>query len=200
MTLTAGESVSDASTQNVVVQGAGGMEATTVVGVDHIADVKVGQTALVAPDGTDDVLHGTVTAISVAPVSNSTNYQVTIALDEPELDLHNGSTGTVSIVTERSESGLAVPTSAVTTTGGRHFVTVVDGGGTRSVAVEIGVIGREWVSITSGLSAGDVVVVADLDEPLPDSATQSSNTNGNRGVFTIPGGGGPPAFGNRFGN
>ena len=43
--MTVGGSVSDATTQNIVVQGAGGFEATTTVGVDDVAKVKVGQRA-----------------------------------------------------------------------------------------------------------------------------------------------------------
>ena len=83
--MTVGESVSDASTQNVIVQGAGGLEATTTVGVDDVAKVKVGQRAYVTPDGSSKVLEGSVAAISAAPTSSdSTDYRVTIALDDPD--------------------------------------------------------------------------------------------------------------------
>ncbi len=56
--MTVGESVSDASTQNIVVQGAGGLEATTTVGVDDISKLKVGQRAYVTPDGTSKATRG----------------------------------------------------------------------------------------------------------------------------------------------
>lgn len=189
--LSVGESVSDATTQNIVVQGAGGLEATTTVGVDDVAKVKVGQRASVTPDGSSKQLDASVSAVSAAPISSSsTDYRVTIALDDPDVSVDNGSTGTVSIVTEQSDPGLAVPTSAVTTTGNQHFVTVVDGGSTRRVAVEVGIVGREWTSITGGLAAGQVVVLADLGKALPSSATESSDTNGSD--FTFPGGGNGP--------
>jgi HlyD family secretion protein len=186
--LSVGESVSDATTQNIVVQGAGGLEATTTVGVDDVAKVEVGQRAYVTPDGTSKRLQASVSAVSAAPISSSsTDYRVTIALDDPDVSIDNGSTGTVSIVTEQSGAGLAVPTSAISTTGNQHVVTVVDGGSTRRVTVQVGVVGREWTSITGGLTAGQVVVLADLDKALPSSATESS---GNDGGFTFPGGGG----------
>ncbi len=117
---------------------------------------------------------------------------MTIALDDPDVDLNNGSTATVTIVTEQSEVGLAVPTSAVTVAAGRHLVTVVDGGDSRQVVVQVGTVGREWTAITSGISAGDEVVLADLDEALPSSATSSSNSNSN--FPTGFPGGGPVAF------
>jgi multidrug efflux pump subunit AcrA (membrane-fusion protein) len=188
-----GESVSDPSTQNVIVQGAGGLEATTTVGVDDVATVKVGQRAYVTPDGSSRVLEGSVAAISGVPTSSdSTDYRVTIALEDPDASVDNGNVGTVTIVTEQSTSGLAVPTSAIGTVGNQHFVTVEDDGGTRRVTVEVDVVGREWTSITSGLTAGQEVVLADLSEPLPSSATQPSD---NSGGPTFPGGGQLPTFG-----
>jgi HlyD family secretion protein len=187
VTLKPGQSVSDATTQNIVVQGSGGLEATTTVSVDDVPKVKVGQLAFVHPDGSSKTLRGSVAVVAVAPASSSsTNYQVTVSLDDPQVKLNNGSTGTVSIVTDQSATGLAVPTSAVTTVGNRHLVTVLDGGDATRVEVTVGVIGREWTSITSGLHAGDEVVLANLDQDLPSSATQSSNSN-TGGNF--PGGG-----------
>ena len=194
VTLTVGETVDDPTSQNITIQGPSGYEVTTTIGVDKISTVKVGQPATVTPDSSDAPLAGTVTAISAAPVSSSTTavYQVTIALDEQSDKLHNGGTGTVTIVTDKSGSGLAVPTSAVTNANGRHFVTVLEDGSTRQVAVEVGVIGRDWTEITSGLTAGQRVVVADLGEALPSSATSSDNAgNGitGPGGFQLPAGG-----------
>ena len=187
--LSVGESVSDATTQNVIVQGAGGLEATTTVGVDDVATVKVGQRATVTPDGSSKPIQGSVSAVGAAPISSgSTDYRVTIALDDPSVSINNGSTGTVAIVTEQSDSGLAVPSSAISAAGNQHFVTVDDGGSTRRVSVQVGVVGREWTSITSGLTAGQDVVLADLGKALPSSATESSDND--NGSFQFPGGGG----------
>jgi multidrug efflux pump subunit AcrA (membrane-fusion protein) len=135
-----------------------------------------------------------VAAISVTPIasgsSGSANYRVTVALDDPAAALPNGGTGTVAVVTDQSDRGVAVPTSAISSVAGRYLVTVVEGDDIRQVTVEVGVIGRAWTSITSGLEVGDEVVLADLDEPLPSSATES----GSGGGFTFPGGA-PPGFG-----
>ena len=187
-----GEAVSDATTQHIVVQGAGGLEATTTVGVEEVATVKVGQRASVTPDGSSKRLDGTVSVVSAAPISSdSTDYRVTIALHDPEVSINNGSTGTVNIVTEQSDTGLAVPTSAVSTIGTGHVVTLDDGGSTRQVAVQVGVVGEEWTSITSGVTAGQEVVLADLDQPLPGSATESSGNDDGDVMFPGGGGGGP---------
>jgi HlyD family secretion protein len=176
-----GESVTAASsTANVIVEGAGGYEVTTTVSVDDVSSVAVGQHATIVPDGSHKTLTGTVASISVVPdASNttSTSYLVVIGLSDPKANLKNGSTGSVSIVTESARSALAVPTSAITTNGNRHTVEVLDGGSTKRVTVQVGVVGDTWTEIKSGLTEGQHVVLADLAEALPDSATSSSNSS-----------------------
>ena len=194
-----GASVTAASTTaNVVVQGAGGFEVTTSVSVSNVSQVAVGQSATVVPDGTHRSLPGKVTSISVAPTSSSsatTSYRVVVGLNDPEAKLGNGSTGTVTITTKSAQAALAVPTSAITSLGRGHTVTVLDGDTPTTVVVGVGVVGTEWTQITSGLQRGQQVVIADLSSPLPSSATASSNgTSGTSnspfgGNFRVPGGG-----------
>ena len=107
----------------------------------------------------------------------------------------------MTIVTKSAASRLAVPTSAVSTNGNDHTVRVVEGDGDpKTVNVGVGAIGATWTEITSGLTAGQRVVIADLGEPLPGSATASSNGNDNNGR-NFPGGGAFPGgnFGRRTG-
>ena len=95
--------------------------------MDDIADVKVGQPATVVPDGTGRSIAGTVVAISVSPVddsSSTTSYRVTIALEGKTDDLRNGSTGSVAIVTDRADGVTAVPSSAVAVGAARSTVRV----------------------------------------------------------------------------
>jgi multidrug efflux pump subunit AcrA (membrane-fusion protein) len=192
--VTAGDAVTaDSSTNNIVVVGAGGYEVSADVSVANIPDVKLGQAASVIPDSTKKALTGKVVAIAVVGVASTTttNYAVTVGLTGDTSNLTNGDTGTVSIVTGSSSSALAVPTSAVTTTGGRHTVTILNGTTPTVVSVTAGIVGYTWTSITRGLTAGEHVVLANLSTPLPGSATSSSNgtaTNTRVGVFGGAGG------------
>jgi HlyD family secretion protein len=195
--MSVGDSVSAASTtENIIVQGSGGYEVSTTVGVTQIPHVAVGDTASVVADGTRTSLPGKVASISVAPTSTNnttTNYLVVIGLTNPNAKLNNGSTGTTNIVTQNAKAALAVPTSAVTTNGGRHTVEVYDGGSVRTVSVQVGVIGNTWTEIKSGITKGEQVVLADASQPLPGSATSSSNgttSNTTTGRFVLPGGAG----------
>ncbi len=190
-----GDDVSSGSTtDHIEIVGAGGYEATTTVGIDDIADVKVGQSASVAPDGVGRRIRGEVVAISISPVDGSTTtYLVTVALQGKTDDLRIGSTGSVSIVTERADGATAVPTSAVAVGANRSTVQVLAGSEVTTVPVEVGVIGDTWTQIVSGVTSGQTVVVADRDKPLPTSATDSSNGTQVRGGFGglggFPGGG-----------
>ena len=193
--LTPGQAAQAGSTtQTVLVQGAGGLEAMTSVSLADVTKVKVGQPATVTPDGAAQPATGSV--VSVAAMPNATNtstttYNVIVSLPSDASSLTNGAIGAVGIVTGTA-SGIAVPTSAVRTTGGRRTVTVLEGNTTRTVSVQVGVVGDEWTQITNGLSAGQLVVLATVSDPLPNSATAtttaSNATNRARGAFVFPGG------------
>lgn len=203
--LAAGDAVTAASTTaTIVVVGDGGLEATTTVGIDDLPQVHVGQIAEVVPDGAHATLAGRVSRVAVTPDSSSTAnmYRVFITLDGDTSHLGNGSTGSVSIVTSSADAAVAVPTSAVTTTGTQHSVTVFDGTSTNVVRVQVGTVGDTWTQITSGLTNGQQVVLADLAAPLPSAATVTSTATrqgqvgqgGAGGARTgFPGGGGLPS-------
>jgi HlyD family secretion protein len=162
----------------------------------------VGQAVTVSADGIDDSISGEVVGIGTVGTSSgsSTTYPVTVGLTDPPDDLRNGVTASLSITTEQTDDAVAVPTSAVTVeAGGQATVTVLDGDETSAVQVETGAVGATWTEITDGLDVGQTVVLADLDEPLPSSATDAdSSGGGTSGGFTFPGGGGggggPRAF------
>jgi multidrug efflux pump subunit AcrA (membrane-fusion protein) len=191
--LEVGAAVTSASaTDNVVIVGAGGYEATALVSVDDLPGVAVGQEAAIVPDGTDTKIKGRVVSIGVTgdTMSGTTTYPVVIGINSAGTALHNGSIAAASIVTGASNAALAVPTSAVSTAGTRHTVQALDGGQSKTVTVEIGAMGPTWTEIKRGLVAGQKVVLADMNQPLPSSATDtSSNSNGGRFRGAFPGGG-----------
>ena len=198
--LAAGDAVTAGSTTaTIVVVGDGGYEVTTTVAVADLPKVEVGQQADVVIDGSRTALDGTVVAIGVAATSTTgaTTYPVSISLPAGT-EVLDGSVASVAVVTSSAKDALAVPNSAVHTTGSRHTVDVLEDGKLTEVAVGVGTVGDTWTEITSGLAAGQVVVLADLGEALPGRATESSTNdrqNGPVGGFGGPNGqGGPPAF------
>jgi multidrug efflux pump subunit AcrA (membrane-fusion protein) len=118
---------------------------------------------------------------SIDPTSTVTSsvvtYGATITLTKPPAALRLGQTGTVTVTTANKANVLYVSTTAITTTGVGKSVTVQSGKSTRTVTITTGVAGDSTTQVTSGLTAGQTVV-------LP-TTTTTSTTNGG-----IPGGGG----------
>ncbi|MCU1351787.1 MAG: efflux transporter, family, subunit, partial [Acidimicrobiales bacterium] len=199
--LAPGQHVTAASaTDAIVIVGPGGFEVTTTVAVTDLASLKVGQAADVVPDGSGAAVAGRVVAIGVTPDTSGTTatYPVTVGITGSSTALRNGATGTVRITTGSTSDALAVPTSAITSANGRKTVQVLAGGKVSSVDVQVGVAGDVWTAVTSGLQAGQEVVLADLSAPLPGSATNGSSTSGS-GQNRFGGGGLPGGFQTRPG-
>ncbi len=204
VTFTPGESVtagSTTSTPQVVVIGTGSTyEATTTVPVAKISQVAVGQQVLVTPDSTGIPLKGTVTVIGVLATSGSTSttYPVTVTLEASDLGLYSGAEAQLAIITRRAVGVTTVPSSAVRTVGSAHLVTVVDGGTTKVARVTLGTVGSILTQVTSGVERGQLVSLANINQPVPSSSTTGTRAGfggfggvgGFGGAGAFPGGGG----------
>ena len=201
VSIAAGDSVtagSGSTGAQIVVIGAGSSyDVSTAVPVADVGKVAVGQEALVTPDSTNTEMVGHVTSIGVlaANSSTTTTYPVTIALDSSELGQLSGAEADVEIIVERAANVTAVPSSAVRTVGSVHLVTVMDGTTTKATPVTLGTVGDVLTQVTSGVTPGERVVLANLDEPLPTTSTGSLRTGFGGGL----GGGGLAGGGGGFG-
>jgi multidrug efflux pump subunit AcrA (membrane-fusion protein) len=181
------------STPEIVVIGSGSAyRVSTAIPVADIGKVAVGQEAVVTPDSTGTVMTGRVASIGVLATSGttSTTYPVTISLDSPDLGQLSGADAGVSIVVKRSVDVTAVPTSAVHAAGTRHIVDVVVGGTIKPVLVSVGTVGDTMTEVTSGVSPGQVVSLADLGAPLPSTSVTTRTGVGGLGGGSGLGGGG----------
>lgn len=111
---------------------------------------------------------------------------MTVTVDEPTTTMLAGSTASVSIVVSTIDNVVTVPTSAVTL-GGRDTVTVYADGQATTRQVTVGAVGHR-TEIQEGVTAGEQVVLADLDEPLPSAETPTGGGPGG-GFGGGPGGG-----------
>jgi RND family efflux transporter MFP subunit len=149
--------------------------------------VKVGQPANVTFDALPKVTAtGKVTSVDIVPTTgnNVTTYGVTITLDDPAEALKDGMSASVVVTTAQVTDVLWAPTAAITTAGGRSTVTVRKDGKDTTVQITTGLAGDSGTEITSGVSAGDQLVV---------------DTSSSGGVSGFPGGGIPGGgFGGGF--
>ena len=190
-----GDRVSAGDVGAVVVGGtAVTVEAT--VPESKIGQVKVGQPVRVTTPGESGGADGTVTAIGLVADSSSgtPSYPVTVTIEDPTISLPTGSQALLAIVVATAKDVVTVPTSAVTRRGDGAFVQVLDGTTVRREAVTVGTVGAREVEVTKGVSAGDRVVLADLDEAITGASDQVNDRGGFTGPANFKGGGpgGPP--------
>lgn len=159
-----------------------------------IASVSVGQVATVTfPAVTGVTATAKVTAIApVGSISNSiVTFPTTITLDAIPTGVRLGQTADVSITTKSSPANaLYVPAAAITTVNGSSTVKVVGpSGAVSSRHVKLGVAGTQGTQITSGLKAGETIVLGTI------SATSGTGTGAGASTGNGTGFGGQSRFG-----
>ena len=128
-----------------------------------VARVKVGQEVDVTLDALPDrTFKGHVT--KVATVGTSTqgvvNYPVTIHLDQADPGIKPGMTANASIIVDRRDNVLLVPSRAIRTQGNQRLVRVLFQGQTIDVPVQVGLSGDNGTEVLGDtLKEGDEVVL-----------------------------------------
>jgi RND family efflux transporter MFP subunit len=139
------------------------LEVWAYVDETDIGRIRVGQRARFRVDTyPDDAFQGTVT--QVRPTAelrdNVVNYITLIEVEpRPELMLRPEMTATIDIETEGRSNALAVPNAAVRRDAQGAFVLTGGVDGLQRRPITIGFRGSEHSEVTSGLDAGDSVLV-----------------------------------------
>jgi multidrug resistance efflux pump len=170
------------------------LQVTANVSETDVSSVIIGQTATVTLNATSKAYPAQVQVVSPTStvVSNVVEYAVTLNLTEAvPATVRPGQSVSISIVTNEAGDVLYVPSSAITTAGGRSVVTVVGSDGKQTITtVTTGVVGTTNTQIISGLSQGQNVLLT--------LATTTSSTTG-RGFGGGLGGGVGGGVGGGFG-
>lgn len=144
-----GESDTSGGKQRMQIADLSKMKVTVQVGEKDIAKIAVGQSANVTyPAFPDIVSQGTVTAIASVANSDTANggggsatFNVDILIEAPDSRLKPGMTAEVSVVTEKLDDVVMVPTMALMTEDGEHYyvnlATDSEGKKTRRVKVTV---------------------------------------------------------------
>jgi len=131
-----------------------------------IGRVRLGQAAKITTETfRERTFDGRVTQISPIGVErdNVTTFEVEVSIDNPGKELKANMTANAEIILEQLPDSLLVPESAITYDAQRNaFVDVVDASersGRRRVSIKVGVGNGARMQVTSGLKAGDQVVL-----------------------------------------
>jgi len=179
---------SSGATGFIVLTELSGLQVKASFAEADVVSLQTGQSATFTFDAIANST-ATGTLLSIAPLSNAstgsvTSYNVTFSLDSAPAEVKPGMTAQVNVVTAQAQGVLAVTSTALTERGNTYYVTLkptkVGVAGVRK-DVTIGLKGDSATEITSGLKAGDQVVLR---------TTTSSSSTANNG---FPGGGVPGA-------
>ena len=170
--------------------------AQALVSQADIASLKVGQKATLTIDGaTGDPFTGTISFIDTQPASSSstggTSSTVQYTVDFVPHGLpalaRSGMTGTLEIILAQRKNVLIVPTRAVSGTSASTYVRVMNNGKPMFRQVSTGMATSTFTEITSGLTAGEVVITG-----VYSNAAASTTFSGPSGLGGFPSGTGRP--------
>lgn len=155
-----------------------------------ISKIKAGQDVNLTFDAlaSGGTVAGKVTQIALVGTTSQgvVTYPVVITLTNPDPALiKTGMTANLTIIVDKRESVLLVPSRAIRTQGKQKVVQVQTSTGIATVPVTAGLTGDNYTEILSGVNEGDVVIVS--------GTTTTTNTRtGAPGGIGIPGAG--PGF------
>jgi HlyD family secretion protein len=135
-----------------------------VIPVDEldITQVKIGQKANVMADalpGRTFIAEVTKVASEGTVKDGVANYDVTLTLKGAQ-DLKSSMTAAATIVIDKRENVLLVPSEAIRTTGGRRSVVLLRDGASVQTDIKVGLANDMYTEIVSGLNEGDKVAIS----------------------------------------
>jgi multidrug efflux pump subunit AcrA (membrane-fusion protein) len=201
VTVSRGDSVSgSASSTSSAVEIDGSRQSEVTIGLTaaQVRTVKRGMTAKVTADGSSTAVSGTVISVGITASADDSTYPVVIALSPHATSLVSGADAAVTLDLASADNVTTVPTSAVHHNGTTTYVERITNGKLVHVRVKVGAVGAALTEITSGLTVGEKIVLADLNAAVPSSSTNLTSTRtgvGGGAGFGRFGGGAGGGFG-----
>jgi multidrug efflux pump subunit AcrA (membrane-fusion protein) len=148
--------------------------------------LDIGQKASIELDAINAVFEGAVISIGevAKSVSGIKQYEVLVEVTEIPTGARFGMSATAEIEVERSGAVLAIPMSALIGELPEVQLLVIGATGGQSVEtveLELGTRGDTLVEVTSGLEAGDLVIVGvsgDVPSPVQFGPPRGAGNNG----------------------
>ncbi|MBB5157024.1 efflux RND transporter periplasmic adaptor subunit [Saccharopolyspora phatthalungensis] len=186
-----GSGNSSSTNAQIVVISDGSYIVNATVDDTEVSQVKIGNQAVITPNGSTTPVYGTVTSVGLLANSSSVpSYPVTIGITGSPSGLFPGAGAQVSIIVKQLSDVLTVPSGAIHYADGHQTVTVMANGQQSTVTVTTGMSSNGRTQILSGLSEGQQVVV-----PSTQPTNRPTTQTGGRGF----GGGGGGFGGGGFG-
>ena len=180
----------------IVIDGAT-LEVVADVVESDVSAVVVGQPAVVTIDALGLDVQGTVTSVAPSTTGTSSSvvtFPVTVTLTDPPAQVRPGMSSDVEITIAEAADVIAVPAVALSGSDGSYSVQVATASGALETRpVTVGLVTETLAEITSGVAAGEEVLVGASTERVTSGEDEVSGFRGGGGLESLAGGGGPPA-------
>jgi macrolide-specific efflux system membrane fusion protein len=193
----ANTSSSATSTAQILVISQGSWIVDATVDATSVGLIKTGLQAQLSVTGASSTVYGTIASIGLVSSSSSgtASYPVVVDVTGNPAGLHDGATVTATLIYKQLADVLVVPTLALHRSSGGSYIEKVVNGKTTKATVQVGIASGGQVQITSGLAAGDTIVVPQAPAGRLGGGNSNGTGTGNRGSG---GGGGFPGGGGGF--
>ena len=141
-----------------VIDGADRLEIAVSVSEALVPKLAQGDEVDVSVSALNLQLVGTIKKLERSANMQTKLYNVTISIDEDVEGLLSGMFADVSFRTDTSADTIVIPTEAILTSNGVQYVFVVENNAARYAEITTGLTGSGVTEVTSGLTAGDILV------------------------------------------
>jgi multidrug efflux pump subunit AcrA (membrane-fusion protein) len=180
---------SSTTTAQILVISTNSWIANATVDATSVGLISKDDQAQLTVTGSTATVYGTVSSIGLVSSSTSTtaSYPVVVAVTGSPSGLHDGAGVTAALIYKQLNDVVVVPSTALhRTSSGSTYVEQITNGKTVQTTVKVGVASTGQTQITSGLKAGDQIVV-----PVLPTNTRRPGTTGTTNGGGAPGGGFP---------
>jgi membrane fusion protein, macrolide-specific efflux system len=189
-------STTSSTTAQILVISTGSWIVNATVDATSVGLISKGEQAQLTVTGSTATVYGTISSIGLVSSSTSAtaSYPVVVAVTGSPSGLHDGAGVAVALIYKQFTNVVVVPSTALhRDSSGGQYVEQVTNGKTVNTTVKVGVASAGQTQITSGLKAGDQIVVPVLPTRRP--GTTGTTNRGGAGGGGFGGGAGGGGFG-----
>lgn len=172
-------------TQNIicVISGEGAKQVNFSVTERVVSELHVGDSVTINKNGTD--YEGTISEVSTKIDDATGLFNIKASLANADA-LATGSRVKITVVSERADQVLTIPTDAVYYSQNKPKVYTYNSGTVHEVPIEVGIFDSEQTEVVSGLTEDDMVITTWSSELYEGAQVQlaSENASGNEEAQT----------------
>ena len=139
-----------------VISGEGEKKVTFYVTQRMLENLAVGDSLTVEKSG--NAYNAVIDEINTMVDDSTGMFKVEAQLADTDNNAATGSTVKLTVTTGKAENVMTIPVDAVYYSGGKAYVYLYEDGKSKKASIEVGINDDDYVEVTDGLSADDLVV------------------------------------------